>query len=62
MPKRRAKSREGMTVTTVALPNDVHRRLLIAAVENRIAFTEIVRQALIEWLSKHEKKTKGRAR
>ena len=51
-----------MTVTTVALPNEIHRRLLIAAVEHRIAFTEIVRQALGEWLSRHEKKTKGRTR
>jgi predicted transcriptional regulator len=50
-----------MSVTTVALPDDMHRRLLIAAVEHRIAFTEIVRQALADWLSKHEKK-KGRTR
>ncbi len=47
-----------MVVTTVALPQEMHRRLLIAAVETNTAATEVVRQALAEWLS-HRPRSKG---
>ena len=54
--RKQAHSRQGMTVTTVALPDEMHRRLLIAAVETNTAATEIVRQALADWLSRHQRK------
>ena len=59
MAKRiRAESREGMRVTTVALHEDVHRRLAIAAIEESTVMTEIVRRALREWLERRGKKRK----
>jgi hypothetical protein len=48
-----------MIVSTMALPEDLHRRLAIAAVEDRIAMTELVRRALADWLDRRDK---GRAR
>jgi predicted transcriptional regulator len=58
MAKRRAESREGMIVTTVALPPDLHKRLVLAALEEHAASAELIRQAIEEWLSRH-KRTKG---
>jgi len=55
MPKRRADSREGMVVTTVALERELHRRLAIAAVEDNAAMTELIRQAIREWLDRRER-------
>jgi hypothetical protein len=53
MAKRiRAETREGMRVTTVALREDMHRRLAIAAIEESTVMTEIVRRALGEWLKR----------
>lgn len=54
--QRRADTREGMTVTTVALHDDVHRRLSIAACNERMAMTEAVRQAVEEWLARRGKR------
>jgi hypothetical protein len=44
-----------MVVTTVALEADLHQRLAIAAVEERAAITELVRQAVREWLERRER-------
>ena len=52
--KKRASSREGMVVTSVALEKDLHQRLAIAAIEESAAITEIVRQAVSEWLDRRE--------
>ena len=52
--KKRAESREGMVITTVAMEKDLHRRLAIAAIEESAAITEIVRQAVSEWLKRRE--------
>lgn len=52
--RQRAASREGMVVTTIALPDDVHRALAIAAIEERTVMTELVRQAVQEWLKRRE--------
>jgi predicted transcriptional regulator len=41
-----------MTVTTVALPERVHRRLTAAAAEEHTVMTELVRQAVDEWLKR----------
>ncbi len=56
--RKQAQSREGMVVTTVALPAEMHRRLLIAAVEKNAAATEVVREALEAWLARHARKTR----
>lgn len=57
MAKRvRAKSREGMRVTTVALEEGMHRRLAIAAIEESTVMTELVRRALAEWLDRRGRK------
>ena len=54
MKKKRAESREGMVVTSVAFDQKLHRRLAIAAVEENAALTELVRQAVREWLDRRE--------
>ncbi len=50
--RKQAESRQGMIVTTIALRVDVHRRLSIAAIEEHTVMTELVRQALDEWLAR----------
>jgi predicted transcriptional regulator len=52
--KRRAESREGMVVTSVALPPDLHRRLAIAALDEHAAINELVRTAIREYLERRE--------
>lgn len=61
MKKKRAASREGMVVTSVALDEELHRRLAVAAVEERAALTELVRQAVREWLERRDRKGGRRA-
>ncbi len=60
--RKRAISREGMVVTTVALDGELHQRLSIAAVEEKTVMTELVRQAVSEWLDRRERIQKGRAK
>lgn len=62
LKRTRAESREGMRVTTVALSDRDHRRLAIAALEGRTVMTELVRQAVGEWLVRYERKRSGRSR
>jgi predicted transcriptional regulator len=50
-----------MVVTSLALDPALHRRLAIAAVEENAALTELVRQAIQEWLERRDKTRKGRA-
>jgi hypothetical protein len=45
-----------MRVTTVALREDMHRRLAIAAIEESTVMTELVRRALAEWLDRRGRK------
>jgi predicted transcriptional regulator len=59
MPKRRAESREGMVVTTIALPPDLHRRLAIAAIEDGAASAELIRDAIREWLDRRKRGKRG---
>jgi hypothetical protein len=59
MKKRRAESREGMVVFTVALEPELHRRLAIAAVEDRAAIVVIVREAVTDWLERRERKVRS---
>jgi predicted DNA-binding protein len=58
MPKRRAESREGMVVTTIALPPELHKRLAIAAIEDGAASAELIREAITEWLDRRSKRGK----
>jgi hypothetical protein len=46
----RAASRDKMVVTTIALPERVHSRLVQTARTKRLAMTEAVRLAILEWL------------
>jgi len=49
-----------MVVTTVAFDEALHKRLAIAAVEERAALTELVREAVREWLERRERKARVR--
>jgi predicted transcriptional regulator len=45
-----------MIVTTIALPHELHRRLAIAALEDRAASSELIREAIAEWLNRRKLK------
>ena len=62
MTKRRAPSREGMIVTTIALAPDLHQRLARAALEDNAALTELVREAVQGWLERRDRKGGTRSR
>ena len=51
-----------MVVTTVAFDEELHQKLAIAAVEEHAAVTELVRQAVAEWLVRREGRTKRKGR
>lgn len=56
-PKRkRAKTSTGMVTTTISLPGPMHARLRKLAVDEHTVFTELVRQALREWLERRAKR------
>lgn len=48
----RADSRDRMTVTTIALENRLHRRLSALAEKRHASLTELVRQAVADWLDR----------
>jgi hypothetical protein len=45
-----------MVVTTIALPEDLHRSLTIAAIEDRTVMTELVRKAVVRWLEARDRR------
>ena len=45
-----------MVVTTVALPEELHRRLAVAAIEDRTVMTELVRKAVTLWLAARDRR------
>ena len=49
-----------MRVTTIALPEEMHRRLTMEALDRRTVMTELVRQALTEWLARQSQAKKRR--
>ena len=55
--KQRAKTRKGMLVTTVALDRGLHKRLVMAAIENNASMTELVRRAVREWLDRRPRRS-----
>ncbi len=60
--KKRAETRQGMVVTTVALEPDHHRRLALAGLDENATMAELIRQAIREWLDRRDRKRRGRAR
>ena len=52
MAKRKAESREGMIITTIALPAELHRRLALAALEDNAAIAQVMREAIEEHLKR----------
>lgn len=56
---RRAESRESMRVTTVALHERTHAQLSRAAAQRGTVMTELVRQAVAEWLERNAKTSRG---
>ena len=59
--KKRAQSREGMTVTTIAFEPGLYRRLYLAAFDEKASINELVRWAVREWIEKRASRRKGRA-
>ena len=59
--KKRAQSREGMTVTTIAFEPTLYRRLYLAAFDEKAAINELVREAVKKWLDQRDTRRKGRA-
>lgn len=49
-----------MKVTTVALPETLHRRLAIAAIEDETVMTELVREAMADWLDRRDRERRPR--
>lgn len=56
----RAESREGMVVTTVALPESVHAGLVRAAKQIPTSLTQLLALAAAEWLERNSRKPRGR--
>ena len=55
MAKQRAVSRKGMVVTTIALDKALHAALERVSFEDKVALTELVRQAVRAWLAGRRK-------
>jgi len=54
---RRAKTRAGMIVRTIALEPELHRRLSIASLDRRITVNELLRRILRDWLAQERRKS-----
>jgi predicted transcriptional regulator len=52
--KKRAESRKGMVITSIALSQELHRRLAMIAIEENAAITELMREAIAEWLARRQ--------
>jgi hypothetical protein len=60
--RRRLKSRENTITTSVIVPIALHERAMLCAVRLHWTLGELMRQALTEWLDRHERETKGVSR
>ncbi len=58
--RQRIKSRKGTIMTTVVLPPNLHRRLVLAAIDENAAAAECIRRAVVEWLDRRERRRSGR--
>jgi len=52
----RATTREGMRVTTIALPDEMFRELSHAAIDEDVSMTELVRQLAADYLRRRAAK------
>ena len=50
-----------MVLTTVALPKELHRELMLTALERETAAAELVRQAVEKYLRQGKKSRKGKS-
>jgi len=60
--RRRLKSRENTVTTSVIVPIVLHERAMLCAVRLHWTLGELLREALTEWLDRHERETKGVSR
>jgi len=51
----RADSSKGMVRTSVALPEDLHRRFKLASIETGAVVTELLRRAAAMWMERYRK-------
>ena len=51
----RAGSSKGMVRTSVALPEEIHRRFKLASIETGAVVTELLRRAASEWIEKYRR-------
>ena len=51
-----------MRTTTISLPEELHKRLKLAAVEDDTTARELIRQAVKEYLDRRGRKRRGRTR
>jgi hypothetical protein len=58
--RRRAATRARMRVTTIALDAAQHRRLQRIALDEHTVLTELVREAVREWLRRRTRKRSAR--
>jgi len=49
----RAGTSKGMIRTSVALPEDLHRRFKLASIETGAVVTELLRRAAAEWIERY---------
>ena len=54
MRRIRADSSKGMIRTSVALPEDLHRRFKLASIETGAVVTELLRRAAAMWIEKYQ--------
>jgi len=48
-----------MIRTSVALPEDLHRRYKLASIETGAVVTELIRRAAAEWIEKYRRSRTG---
>lgn len=61
MKRIRAGTSKGMIRTTVALPEELHRRFKLASIETGAVVTELLRRAAAEWIEKYRRGRSNRS-
>jgi Arc/MetJ-type ribon-helix-helix transcriptional regulator len=56
MRLKEAATRKGMRAVNAWIPEDLHRALMLARVEDGIAMSEAIRRAVKAWLARRERK------
>ncbi len=60
--QKRLRTRAQAIATTVVLPQQVHRRALLAALQRNWTLNWLLNEAVGEWLRRHEHESPGRRR